>query len=330
MAKPLNVVISGTGMALPTEVLDNDYFAAYLDTSDEWITARSGIKQRFRATSNESTSTMAYEASVKAIADAGITAKDLDMILVATATPDTLVPSTACWIGGMLGVSEIAAFDINAACAGLTYGMAQAAMYIASGGYKNILVIGAESLSRITDYEDRSTCVLFGDAACALIMSPSPDPNRGLLWYKLGADGACADYIWVPAGGAKLPSSAMTIAERLHFIKMKGREVYKFAVIKFNRLVQQALDETGFKPEDLDYIIPHQSNLRIIESVQQRLGLPMEKFAVNIDRYGNTSAASVGLALDEARRSGRVKAGDLVLMVALGAGLTWGVTLFRM
>ena len=234
------------------------------------------------------------------------------------------MPASACWLQGELGARNTPAVDINAACAGLTYAIAHSAMFIDCGAYRNVLVVGAETLSRFTDYEDRTTCVLFGDAACALVMSRSDDPNRGVIYQTLGTDGTKADYIWAPAGGAALPTSEMTLREKLHLIKMRGREVYKFAVVKFNQLVEKMLDETGLKPEQIDRIVPHQSNLRIIESVREKLGLSEDKFVVNIDRYGNTSAASVGLALDEARRDGRIKEGDLVLMIALGAGLTWG------
>ncbi|NOX59165.1 MAG: ketoacyl-ACP synthase III [Planctomycetes bacterium] len=329
MSQPLRAIITGTGMAVPKEILGNDYFAKYLDTSDEWITTRSGIKQRHRAGPDETTVSLAVEASKKALADAGITPLDIDLILFATVTPDTLVPAAACWLQGELGAVNAGAMDVNAACAGLLYCMTQAAMYLHSGMYKNILVIGAELLSRISDPQDRTTCVLFGDGAAAVVMSHTDDPNRGVLYHQLGADGTRADYIWQPAGGSRLPQTEATLAERLDKLRMKGREVYKFAVVKFNRLVQDALAETGLSAEDIDLIIPHQSNLRIIESVQKKMGLPIEKFVVNIDRYGNTSAASVGIALDEARRDGRVKTGDVVLMVALGAGLTWAVMAVR-
>lgn len=330
MEKVLNAIIKGTGHAVPSQVIDNNHFAKYLDTSDEWITTRTGIKQRYRAGDDENTVTLAKEASLKAIEDARIRPDEIDLIIFATATPNTLIPASACWLQGELGIGNVPAVDINAACAGLIYAIIHSAMYLHCGAYRNVLVIGAETLSRFTDNEDRTTCVLFGDAACAVVMSPCDDTRRGVLYQSLGADGSKADYIWAPAGGAALPTSEMTVRERLHLIKMRGREVYKFAVVKFNQLVEQMLDETGINPEQIDRIVPHQSNLRIIESVRAKLGLPEDKFVVNIERYGNTSAASVGLALDEARRDGRIKEGDVVLMIALGAGLTWGLTLFRM
>lgn len=330
MGKVLRAIIRGTGHGLPAEVLDNHYFTDYLDTTDEWIVTRTGVRQRYRAGKNENTVTMAKVASLAAMEDAKIAPEDIDLIMFATATPNTLIPATACWLQGELGIKDTPAVDINAACAGLTYAIAHSAMFIDCGVYRNVLVVGAETLSRFTDYQDRTTCVLFGDAACALVMSRCDDPNRGVIYQTLGTDGTKADYIWAPAGGAALPTSEMTLQEKLHLIKMRGREVYKFAVVKFNQLVEKMLDETGLKPEQIDRIVPHQSNLRIIESVREKLGLSEDKFVVNIDRYGNTSAASVGLALDEARRDGRIKEGDLVLMIALGAGLTWGLTLFRM
>ncbi len=329
MKQTLRAAITGTGMSVPKEVIGNDHFASYLDTSDEWITTRSGIKERYRAGEGETTVSMALDASQKALKDAGISAEDLDLILFATVTPDTCVPSAACWLQGQLGAKNAGAMDLNAACAGLIYGMTQAATSLHTGMSQHVLVVGAETLSRIVDMQDRSTCVLFGDGASAIIMSRTEDSNRGVLYQHLGADGTCADYIWQPAGGSKLPHTPATLAENLDKLRMKGREVYKFAVVKFNRLVQKALKETGLKAEDIDLIVPHQSNLRIIESVQEKMKLPMEKFVVNIDRYGNTSAASVGMALDEARRDGRVKPGGLVMMIAFGAGLTWAVMIVR-
>ncbi len=330
MNKPLGAVVRGTGRAVPSEVLDNAYFVSYLDTSDEWITSRSGIKQRYRVTEGETTVTLARDASRKALEEAEIAPTDLDLIILCTVSPDTFVPAGACWLQAELQATNVPAMDLNAACAGLAYGMSHAALLISTGAYKNILVVGSETLTRITDYQDRTTCVLFGDAAAAVVMTPTDDPNRGMLYHALGADGNGASYITMPAGGSRLPASTITVAENLHTIRMNGREVYKFAVQKFNHLVEQTLKETGLTPDDLDLIIPHQSNLRIIKSVQDKLGLPDSKVAINIDRYGNTSSASIGLALDEARRDGRIKEGSVVMLIAFGAGLTWGVVVFRM
>lgn len=330
MASRVRAIISGTGRAVPAQVLDNAFFCSYLDTSDEWIFSRSGIRERRRVGEGETTVTLARDAAKLALADAGIAASDLDMIIFATVTPDTPVPAAACWLQAELGAIGVPAFDVNGACAGLAYAIVQGSVFIETGRFRNILVIGSETLSRITNYEDRTTCVLFGDGAAAVVLSASTDPDRGILHYILGADGSGAAHIHVPAGGSRMPASEMSVAERLHSIRMNGREVYKFAVQKFNSLVQETLDSAGFTPDDLALIIPHQSNLRIIQSVQEKLGLPDEKIVVNIDRYGNTSSASIGLALDEARRGGRIKAGDLVMMIGFGAGLTWGSLLCRL
>jgi len=330
MAPAVRAIITGTGRAVPDQVVDNSFFASYLDTTDEWITSRSGIRERRRVREGETTVTLALTASRIALDEAGIAPTDLDMIIFATVTPDTPVPAAACWLQAELGADGVPAFDVNAACAGLAYAMVQAAAFIESGRYRHILVVGAETLSRITDYEDRSTCVLFGDGAAAVVMSATYEQGRGILHYVIGADGRGAAHIHVPAGGSRMPASAMTVAERLHAIRMNGREVYKFAVLKFHALVEEVLAAAGVTADQLDLIIPHQSNLRIIQSVQERLGLPDEKFVVNIDRYGNTSSASIGLAFDEARRAGRIKQGDLVLMIGFGAGLTWGALLCRM
>jgi 3-oxoacyl-[acyl-carrier-protein] synthase-3 len=330
MQQPLRAIIAGTGHAVPSTTLGNDFFANYLDTSDEWIRTRSGIRERHRAGEGETTCSLSAEAARQALAEAGLRPQDLDFIMLATVTPDTVVPSGACWLQQELGAYGVPCMDINAACAGMVYAMTHAATLVDSGRYRNILVVGAETLLRITNMQDRSTCVLFGDGAAAMVISASNDPKRGVLYHQLGADSRGAGFIHMPAGGSRLPACAMSVAENLHTIRMNGREVYKFAVHKFNDLVGAALEATGITPDEIDMIVPHQSNLRIIESVRERLGLPIEKFVINIDRYGNTSSASIGIALDEARRAGRIKPGHIVLMIALGAGLTWGVALLRM
>ena len=330
MSNPLRAIVAGTGRAIPSEVLPNSFFEEYLDTSDEWITSRSGIKQRYRAGEGETTVTLAKEATLKALEDANLAATDLDMIIFATVTPDTPVPASACWLQREIGARQIPAMDINAACAGLAYAMVSAALFIEADSYRNVLVVGSETLSRITNYQDRSTCVIFGDGAAAIVMSRTTDANRGMLYHNLGADGRGAEFIIMPGGGSRIPATPKSAADSLHTLHMSGREVYKFAVQRFQGLVDKTLSETGHKPEDLAMIIPHQSNLRIINSVKERLGLPDEKMLVNIDRYGNTSSASIGLALDEGRRDGRIREGDLVMLLGFGAGLTWGSILMRM
>jgi 3-oxoacyl-[acyl-carrier-protein] synthase-3 len=317
-------------MYVPDEVLDNQHFINYLDTTDEWIRTRSGILERRRVAPNESTSTMAAEAAKRALEAAGLAPTDLGLIVCATATGDCQFPATATFVQHALGADGVPAFDVNAACAGFLYGLCVGASMLSAQACKYALVIGAETLTRFVDPEDRATIVLFGDAAGAAILGPAENPDQSILYCDMGTDGSRAELIWVPAGGSRLPASQMTVAERLHFMRMKGREVYKFAVTKLQELIDNALTVTGLKPEDLKLVIPHQSNLRIIESARERLGLPPEKVAINIDRYGNTSAASVIMGLDECIRDGTLQRGDIVLMVGIGAGLTWGTAVVRL
>lgn len=330
MKVALPVRIAGTGAYVPDEVLTNQHFIDYLDTSDEWIVTRTGIRERRRAGANESTSTMAVEAARRALENAGITIDDIDAIVCATATGDCPFPATATWIQGALGGKEPPAFDVAGACAGFLYGTTTASGLIQTGMYNNVLVIGAESLTRYVDPEDRGTCILMGDGAGAAILSRAVNPEQQILYCELGCDGTRTKQIWIPAGGSRMFPSQTTVAERLHYMRMNGRDVYKFAVHKMMALIDRALAATGVTPEELKMVIPHQSNLRIIESVREKLGLPVEKVAVNINRFGNTSAASIPIALDEARRDGRVREGDLILMLAIGAGLVWGVMVLRL
>jgi len=326
----LPIQILGTGSYLPAEVIRNDHFTSYLDTSDEWIVTRTGIRERRKAPPSECTSTMAVEASKRALADAGLAVEDIDAIICATSTGDYPFPPTAALIQAGLSAPNVPAFDIAAACAGYIYATYVAAGMLTAGIYRRVLVVGSESLSRYGDPEDRRTVVLFGDAAGAAVLARSADPSRGILHYEMGCDGTKADWIWVPAGGAKLYASATTVAERLHYMRMRGREVYKFAVLKMAELIDRALAAAKITAADLKLMVPHQSNLRIIESVRDRLNLPAEKVAVNIDRCGNTSAASVIMALDEHRRKGTLQAGDFILLIGIGAGLTWGTMVLRL
>ena len=323
------VEIAGIGAYTPEQVVTNEDFARRMDTSDEWIVQRTGIHQRRLLAPEENTLTMSAAASRIALEKSGLSAEEIDLIIQATITPAHTLPSTACELQAELGCRWIPAYDLAAACSGFVYGLVNAAQFVDSGMAKNVLMVASESLTRITDMEDRATAVLFGDGAGAVVVRPSEDPNKGIIAAKLGADGARAKAIWIPGGGSAEPPSAKTVNERLHYMKMDGRAIYKFAVTMMHTLCQETADEAGISVRDIALVIPHQSNLRIIESAMKRLDLPMDRVAINIDRYGNTSGASIGLALEEALRTGRVKEGDLVMMLAFGAGLTWGSVLLR-
>ncbi len=331
MPEPLGVKIVGTGRAVPERVLTNQYFVERLDTTEEWIRERTGIQTRHIVSDKESTATLATQAARAALDDAKLTAADLDMIIVATITPERFFPSTACHVQRTLGSRPMPAFDLSAACSGFIYALVMGAFLVQNSAYRHVLVIGAEAMSRITDYEDRATCILFGDGAGAAILTKSSDPNGPcLLHHRLEADGTGADILSIPAGGAQLPASHMTVNERLHYVKMHGREVYKLAVKRNFEAVNNTLKETGIRAADVKLVIPHQSNLRIIESARDRLGLDKEQMLVNIEKYGNTSAASIPMGLDEARKSGRIRTGDLVMLASFGAGFTWASALLRL
>ena len=323
------VELAGTGSALPAAIVPNQYFVDRIDTSDEWIVQRTGIRERRVAGEGEGTLQMSAAAARVAMADAGVTPTDLDLVLTATVTPEHPLPSTACELQAELKCRQVPSFDLVAACSGFVYGLATASQYVTLGMAKTALVVGAETLTRITDMQDRATAVIFGDGAGAAVVRKATVPDRAILAVNLGADGEGSRAIWVPAGGAAEPTSQKTINERLHYMRMKGREVYKFAVSKMSEIIETTLADAGEKIENLSLVIPHQSNLRIIESACERLCLPIERVLVNIDRLGNTSAASIPIALHEARTTGRIKRGDLVMLVAFGAGLTWGSVLFR-
>jgi len=330
MTQSLPVEICGTGSYLPAEVVPNQYFIDRLDTSEEWIVSRTGIQQRHRAAPDEATSDLAAKASKLALEDAGIAASELDAIICATATGDHPFPATATIVQGALGAEGVPAFDLSAACAGFIYGANTAAGLLGSGMSQRVLVVGAETLTRYTDPEDRGTVILLGDAAGAAVFQRSTSPECAILHCNLGCDGELAKHIWIPAGGSRLPASEKTLAERLQYMRMRGREVYKFAVVKMQQMLEESMEASGLTIDDIKLFIPHQSNLRIIESVRDKMGLPQEKIAVNIDRCGNTSAASVPMALDEARRSGLLQKGDIVVMAAIGAGLAWGSMVVRL
>jgi 3-oxoacyl-[acyl-carrier-protein] synthase-3 len=325
----LRAAIAGTGCYLPERRLTNADLERMVETSHEWIVERTGIHERRIASPEETTSSMALAAARKALAEARLDAGELDLIVVATVTPDYPFPATACLLQAALGAHRAGGFDLQAACSGFLYGLGLASGLIASGQARNILLVGAETLSRIVDYKDRGTCILFGDGAGAAVLTAASD-GRGVQLCKLAADGSMAEMIRVPAGGSKQPASAETVAARLHYMQIEGRKVFKFATTAFIELVEEAMRVCELSRDDVSLIVPHQVNARIIDAAIKKLDLPPDKIFVNIDRYGNTSAASVPIALDEARRQGRLKPGDTAILIAFGAGLTWGSAVVRL
>ena len=322
-------LILGTGSYAPSHILTNHDLEKIINTSDAWIVERTGIKERHIAADGEATSDMAVEAAKKALAMAETDPAELDMIIVATISPDMPMPSCAVFVQAKLGATRAFAFDISAACAGSLYGLSIADQFIRTGQAKRVLVIGADLLSRVINWGDRSSCVLFGDAAGALVVGSSSDPARGLMSAHLHSDGAAANMLAIPGGGSKYPQSEDVIAKQMHKVAMNGREVYKFALRTLPEAILEALAAHGLKPGAIDHLISHQANVRIIESVVDRLGIPLEKCWLNIERYGNTGSASLPISLDEANRAGRLKPGDLVAMMAIGGGMAWGSALMR-
>ena len=315
--------VTGWGRYAPSQVLTNADLERMVDTSDEWIRSRTGIRERRVAAANETTASMAAVAGLRAIRTAGIEPDDIDLILLGTLTPDYWMPSTAALVKEAIGNTKAAAFDVMAACSGFVYGFATAQAYIASGLAKHVLVIGAELLTRFLDYTDRSTCILFGDGAGAVVLSASDEPG-GALGVEMTTEPQGAYMIWLPAGGSKSPPSAETISRGEHYVRMEGKETYRFATKTLASTALESIRRSGLQPSDIDLFIPHQANIRIIEAVAKGLDLPMDKMFINLDKYGNTSAASVPIALAEAVNEGRVKVGDNVVIVAFGAGFTSG------
>ncbi len=324
----LRARIIATGSYVPERVVTNSDLEKIVTTSDEWIIERTGIKERRIAGAKQATSDLALNAAKNALKYAGLKAKELDLIIMATLTGDSPLPSTACLLQHCLDAKKAAAFDINAACSGFIYGLSIANSFIRSGQYKKILLVGSETLSRFTDWEDRNTCVLFGDGAGAAVLEATTGDN-GILSADLHADGSLGDLLTLPAGGSRHPSSKETIGKGMHFIKMKGNETFKVAVKVLESLVTDTLRQNNLKISQLSCLVPHQANLRIIQATAKRLGLPMDKVIINLDHYGNTSAASIPIALDEAVRSGRIRSDDYVLLEAFGGGLTWASALIR-
>jgi len=324
----LSAVISGTGMSVPARVVTNHDLERMVDTSDEWITARTGIKERRIAGRDEGVSEHGARAARFALEAAAVPPEDVDLVILATVTPDMPIPASSCVIQDQLGCRRAWAFDMQAGCSGFIYAQSVAKQFLLSGRARHVLVIGAELLSKYLDWSDRGTCVIFADGAGATLMSQGTLP-RGVLASAMHADGSMADYICMPGGGSKQPPTADTVRDHLHFIKMRGNETFKIAVRSLEEVSREVLASAGLAPDDVDWFIPHQANRRIIDAVGERLGIPAERSYVNIDRFGNTSAASIPIALDEAVRSGRVASGDRILMAAFGAGLTWAASVVR-
>ena len=323
----MKACIAGTGSYAPAKVVTNADLERMVATSDEWIRERTGIRDRRIAATGEACSDLAVQAGKRALTAAGLAATDLDMILVATCTGDYPLPATACLVQHQLGATKAAACDLSAACCGFVYALSVADAYVKSG-MRHVLVIGSEVMSAITDWTDRNTCVLFGDGAGAVVVSAS-DGEQGILSTHPRSDGTLCELIMVPGGGSRTPPSEKVIAERLQYIKMKGNETFKVAVRTLEEIARTTLSANGLRVEDLDLYVPHQANVRILKAVMERLGLPREKVLLNLDRYGNTSAASIPIALDEAVREGRIKDGSLVMLGAFGAGLTWASAVIR-
>jgi 3-oxoacyl-[acyl-carrier-protein] synthase-3 len=322
------IKIVGLGVSIPEKVLTNADLEKMVDTNDEWIFTRTGIRERRIARDDQATSDLGIDAGRAALADAKLEPKDIDLILVATNTPDTAFPSTACWIQKGLGAPDIPAFDISAGCTAFIYGLIIAQGLILSGTVKRILLVAPDMLSRITNWEDRSTCVLFGDGAGAVVLEESRD-GSGMLSHYWSADGNLGELIIFPGGGSRLPASHATVDEKKHYLHMKGNDVFKHAVKRMGEAAVEALARAGLGKDDIAWLIPHQANMRIIDATRERLKLPKEKVAVNIQKYGNCSVATIPFALEELVREGKAKRGDIIVLDAFGAGLTWGAVVYR-
>lgn len=327
-AKLCNAGILGTGFYVPEKIMTNADLEKIVETSDEWIVERTGIKERRIAEDDQPMSDLALKAAKNALADAGVAAEDLDLIIVATLTSDRIIPSTACMIQNLLGAKHAAAFDLSAACSGFAYAASVAAQFIETGAYKKALVIGAETLSKYINWEDRNTCVLFGDGAGAAVLG-EVEEGYGILSFDLGSDGSGGDAIQIPSSGSLMPVSKESIDQKLNLIHMNGRDVFKFAVKAMGKTVKNSLAKIDMPQEKIDWLVPHQANIRIIESAAKRLSMPMDKVIVNIHKYGNMSAACIPIALAEAAAAKRFKKGDIIALSGFGAGLTWASCIIR-
>jgi len=324
----ISVGILGIGSYVPEKIVTNLELEQKIDTTDKWIVERTGIRERRVINQGQATSDLATKAAEKALKDARVTAEEIDLIIVGTVTPDMIFPSVACLVQQNIKAVNAAAFDLTAVCSGFIYGIATANAFIKAGTYKKILVIGAEALSTITNWEDRNTAILFGDGAGAVVLG-EVSPGYGIIGLDLGAEGSGGHLLNVPGGGSRMPVTTESISQGLHFIHMDGNEVFKFAIKIMGETVNKALANAKLSQEDINCLVPHQANLRIIQSAAKRLGLPLEKVVINLDKYGNTSAASIPLALDEGVKSGRIKNGDVIAIVGFGGGLTWGAGIIR-
>lgn len=322
------IKITGTGFYVPDKILTNYDLEKMVETSDEWIITRTGIKERRIASKEQATSDLAVEASRMTLKNAGLRVEDIDLIIVATSTPDTIFPSTACWVQKGLGADHIPAFDISAGCTGFLYGMILAEGLILNGQNERILLVGGELLTKVTNWKDRNTCVLFGDAAGAVVLEESHD-DSGMLSYHWKADGNLGDLLSQPGGGTRIPATHQSVDQGLHYLQMKGNEVFKYAVKRMGEAALAALEQAGLKREDVNYLIPHQANIRIIEATGNRLRLPREKVYSNIHKYGNVSVASIPISLHELNDDGTFKMGDIIVMDAFGAGFTWAAVVYR-
>jgi 3-oxoacyl-[acyl-carrier-protein] synthase-3 len=323
------VCVAGTGSYVPEKILTNAELAATVDTSDEWIVTRTGIRERRIAAEGEFTSHMATHAAKRALEQAGLAAEDIELIIVATVTPDTPTPATACYVQHNLGAHRAVAFDISAACSGFLYAMKISKRLISDGAFKNALIIGAEKLSTVTNWDDRSTCVLFGDGAGAAVLRLAKPEEGSILATEMGSDGSLTHLLNIPGGGSACPLTSENVDDNLFTLTMMGKEVFKHAVNRMKEAAEKVIERAGLKAEDIACVIPHQANLRIIDAIADRLAVPNDRVFVNLDKYGNTSAAAVAIALDEAHRTGAFKRGDNIVLVVFGAGLTWAAAAIR-